>query len=65
MVVSSGSSLAHLALENIKLVNYGDRVIVAVVSTESSLLLRLYSVSTLDLKFYIYLAQTRFLCYQI
>ena len=56
MVVSSGSSLAHLALENIKLVNYGDRVIVAVVSTESSLLLRLYSVSTLDLKFYIYLA---------
>ena len=56
MVVSSGRSLAHLALENIKLVNYGDKVIVAVVSTESSLHLRLYSVSTLDLKFYIYLA---------
>ena len=51
---SSGKSLAHLALENIKLVNYEDRVIATVILAEIYLLLRLYSVSTLDLKFYIY-----------
>ena len=34
MVVSGGSSLARPALENIKLVNYKDRVIVTVVFTE-------------------------------
>ena len=44
------------AIENTKLVNYEGRVIVIVVLIEIKLLLRLYSVSTLDLKFYIYLA---------
>ena len=52
-------------LENIKLANYEDRVIVTAVIREILLLLRLYSVSTLDLKFYIHLAETRFLCYQM
>ena len=47
MVTSSERSLVHPALEDIKLMNYEDR---------EKLLLRLYSVSTLDLKFYIYLA---------
>ena len=48
------------ALENIKLVNYEDRVIVTTVSIEIYLLLRLYSVSILDLKFYIYLLKQDF-----
>ena len=43
-------------LKSIKLMNYEDRVIVNVVQIEISLLLRLYSVSTLHLKFFVYLA---------
>ena len=46
----------HPALENAKLVNYEDRIIVTSVLIEILLLHRLYSVSTPDLKFYIYLA---------
>ena len=37
------------ALENIKMVNYEDRAIEAVALIEIQLLLRLYSVTTLDL----------------
>ena len=54
MVVSSERSLVCPALENIKLVNSEDRVIVIVVLIKIYLLLRLYFVSTLDLRFYIY-----------
>ena len=54
MIVNSGMSLVGPALENIKLVNYKDRIIVTVVLIEIKQLLRLYSVSALDLKFYIY-----------
>ena len=55
MAVISGRSLVRPVLENMKLVNYEDRVIVIVVLIKIELLLCLYSVSTLDLKFYIYL----------
>ena len=55
-IVSSGRSLMRPALENVKLVKYKDRVIVTVVLIEIELLLRLYSVSTPNLKFCIYLA---------
>ena len=55
MVVSSGRSSLRPALENLKLLNYEDRVIVTIVLIEIQLLIRLYSASTLDLKFYLYL----------
>ena len=52
----SGRSLVRPALENIKLVNYKDRVIMTFVLIETQPILGLCAVSTLDLKFYIYLA---------
>ena len=56
VVIISGRNLVRPALENIKLVNYEDRVIVVVALIKIQLLLRLYSVATLNLQFYIYLA---------
>ena len=56
MVVNSGRSLVRPALENIKVVNYEDRVIVTAVFIGIQLLLCVYSVSTLDLTFHIHLA---------
>ena len=56
VVLSSGRNLVHPALENLKLVNHKDRVIVAVALIKIQLLPRLYSVATLDLQFYIYFA---------
>ena len=60
MVVGSRRSLVCAALKNIKLVNYKDRVIATVVFIEILLLFRLYSVSTLDLRFFIYLIKQNF-----
>ena len=54
--VVTAASLGASALENTKLVNYENRVIVTVVLIEILLYLCLYFVSTLDLKFCIYLA---------
>ena len=52
----SERSLVRPVLENKKSMNYEDGVIVNVVIIEIKLLLLLYSLSTLDLNFYIYVA---------